>query len=87
MSITKTAFILGILVSSSLFGAFEEITLANYPDADCVMADGISETVYRPDGTHVITDEQWTKVLTEKGRREESKIELRYNRRYGAGAI
>lgn len=87
MNTTRIAIIISLFASTGLFAAFEEITLEKYPDADSVMADGISETVYQPDGTYVETSEQWTKVLTEKGRREESVIALTYNRRYGTAAI
>ena len=67
--------------------AFEDITPERYPDADCVIADSVGETAYNPDGTYVATDENWIKVLTEKGRQEESMQSMRFNARYGTGAF
>ncbi len=85
VKVCVAALVLTAALSS--WARFEDITLEKYPDADCVLADGLSETVFKPDGTYVVTDEQWTKVLTEKGRREESQISLSYNKRYGSACI
>ena len=49
--------------------------------------DEIEKVKYNPDGTYEQTDECWTKILTEKGRREESSLTLGYNKRYGEAAI
>ncbi len=76
-----------LVVGLSAFGAYEDVTVARYPDADSVFVDGIEETAYNPDGTYVTTSEQWTKVLTEKGRREESTLTIDYNARYGKAEI
>ncbi len=76
-----------LAVACVTFGAFEDVTVERYPDADSVYVDGVEETVYQPDGTYVTTSEQWIKVLTEKGRREESSLSLDYNARYGKAEI
>ena len=77
----------GLIVSVSVFGAYEDVTLERYPDADAVLVDNVTEVAYRADGTYVQTDEQWVKVLTEKGRREESELAVRFNARYGKSTI
>ena len=63
------------------------ITTARFPDADAVTVDEIEKVKYNPDGTYEQTDECWTKILTEKGRRSESSFSLDYSKRYGEAAI
>ena len=65
----------------------DDITTARFPDADSVTVDEIEKVKYNPDGTYEQTDEIWTKILTEKGRREESSMSLDYSKRYGTAAI
>lgn len=67
--------------------AYEDITSERYPDADTVLVDEIERVAYNADGTSVTRDESWTKILTEKGRREESTTTLDYSRRYGEASI
>ena len=76
------------LMSFVVFGAFaEEITCERFPDADVVTVDEIEKVKYNPDGTYEQTDECWTKILTEKGRRSESSLTLDYSKRYGEARI
>ena len=63
------------------------ITRERFPDADAVTVDEIERVKYNPDGTYEQTDECWTKILTEKGRRSESSMTLDYSKRYGTAAI
>lgn len=65
----------------------DAVTRGAYPDADAVLV--LADDFYdvRPDGTYLNVEEQWTKVLTEKGRREEGVIELGYNARYATARI
>ena len=65
----------------------DEITAEKYPDADTVLVDERTETVYQADGTYVSTSEEWTKALTERGRRSLSTLSLGYSLRYGKGEI
>ena len=65
----------------------DDITCERFPDADAVLVDDVTRIAYEPDGTYVSEAESWTKVLTEKGRREESRIELSYSRRYGEASV
>ena len=65
----------------------QSITAQRFPDADAVTVDEIEKVRYNPDGTYEQTDECWTKILTEKGRRSESSMSLGYSKRYGTAAI
>ena len=67
--------------------AEEPVTAARFPDADAVLVDELERVRYNPDGTYETTAESWTKILTEKGRREESELRLSYSRRYGEAEI
>lgn len=83
----KLLTIIAILSSLSLFAKWEEITAEVYPDADEVVLDEIIDYEYFEDGTYTCHDEQWIKVLTEKGRRGASTVTISYNLRYGNGEI
>lgn len=87
MKSVKNLFFASLFVTFTAFAAFDEVTLEKYPDADCVIVDTLMETVYQPDGAYISTDEMWIKVLTDKGRREESELQLRYNLRYSVKTI
>ena len=73
----------------SVFSAFcaDEVTTELYPDADVVTLDSKTCTSYNPDGTYYMEDENWVKILTEKGRREESTLSMRYSKRYGSAGV
>ena len=68
-------------------GTYSHVTVDKYPDADAVLVDSVEETRYKPDGTYVSEDYNTVKILTEKGRREESVISLSFNARYGTAEI
>ena len=65
----------------------DDVTAERFPDADSVLVDDVTRYSYNPDGTSVETCESWTKVLTEKGRREASAQSLHYSKRYGEASI
>ena len=71
------------MVSMPLAAQYEDVTAERFPDADAVLLDALEDITYNPDGTYVCEDTQLIKVLTEKGRRDESTSTLRYNKRYG----
>ena len=73
--------------AASALSLSADVTCARFPDADAVTLDEIERVRYNPDGTYEQTDECWTKILTEKGRREESVLSLGYSKRYGEAAI
>ena len=63
------------------------VTCEAYPDADSVVVDESERVRYNPDGTYETFVESWTKILTEKGRREEGSVYLHYSKRYGEAEI
>ena len=65
----------------------EDVTSERYPDADVVILNEATKVAYNPDGSYDRTVESWVKVLTEKGRRDESEVSLNYSKRYGEAAI
>ena len=65
----------------------DDVTAERFPDADSVLVNEIERVAYNPDGTYEAWDESWSKILTEKGRRDESTTSLDYSKRYGLGEI
>ncbi|HEU5397322.1 MAG TPA: DUF3857 domain-containing protein, partial [Verrucomicrobiae bacterium] len=63
-----------LLDPQKVLAAAKEITAAKYPDSDAVTVEQKSVREYRPDGTGECQDETFTKVLTEKGRRESREV-------------
>ena len=59
-----------------------EITTAKYPDCDTATVEQKMMRAYRPDGTGEAQDETFTKVLTEKGRRENRTLTLSFTLPY-----
>ncbi len=79
-----------IIMLAALFATAvraDDITTEKYPDTDAVVTDQTEYTRYNPDGTYTTEVETYVKVLTEKGRREESLISISYNLRYGNAEI
>ena len=76
-----------LLAGAALALAADDVTRARFPDADAVLIEEVERVRYNPDGTYAQTDEWWTKLLTEKGRREESSLTLNYSKRYGTASI
>lgn len=74
-------------VACALAAGGDDITREKFPDADSVLVDGMEDIVYNPDGTYRSVSSEKIKILTEKGRREESVIEMGYSARYGRAKI
>jgi hypothetical protein len=55
-----------------------EVTSAVYPNADLVQVDDLTVTEYQPDGTGFTWSDNYTKVLTEKGRRDEQSLSFSF---------
>jgi len=75
------------LVFSACVFADDDITLEKYPDANAVLVKSLRNIEYATDGTYFNKDENWVKILTEKGRREESELSVAYSSRYGLAKI
>ncbi len=65
----------------------EQVTSRRFPDADVVLIDDRVHTAYEPDGTNVCWDDEWVKILTEKGRRAYASLSLSVSLRYGDAAF
>ena len=74
-------------VAASAVRAEDAITTERYPDADSVLVDSVTRVSYKPDGNYYMEDENWVKILTEKGRREESSLSMRYSKRYATAGV
>ena len=81
------AAVAGWLAWLPAFGVYNDITAEKYPDADSVLVDSDSTTEFNPDGSYVAFESLQIKILTEKGRVDESEISVRFNRRYGTAEI
>src|SRR5271165_2835670 len=66
------------LDTKQVLAAGEGITLAKYPDSDDATVDKKMLRVYRADGTGESQDETVTKVLTEKGKRNNRTLSLSF---------
>src|SRR5258708_1424330 len=58
-----------LLDSTAIMSAAADITAAKYPDSDDVTVESKLMRIYHADGTAESQDETFTKVLTEKGKR------------------
>lgn len=72
---------------ATVIAAARDVTTRRFPDADSVLVDDRIHTRYEADGADVTWDDEWVKVLTEKGRRGYGGISLDYNARYGDAGI
>jgi transglutaminase-like putative cysteine protease len=63
------------------------ITSEAYPNADLVQVDDFTRCEYRPDGTGVMWSDNYTKVLTEKGRRQEQGLSFDFMLPYSKVAV
>jgi transglutaminase-like putative cysteine protease len=62
--------------TKAVLAAAAAITTANYPDCDEAAVERRMIRVYRPDGTGEAQDDTFTKVLTEKGKRNNRTLSL-----------
>ena len=72
-----------------LCGLFADgpVTAAKYPDADAVLVDSVESIEYAPDGTYTNVCDETVKILTERGKRDESVFSMHYSARYGKAEI
>lgn len=72
---------------AATIAAAAKATTERFPDADTVMVDDRIHTAYEPDGSDCTWDDEWVKILTEKGRRSYATISISFNERYGDAEI
>jgi transglutaminase-like putative cysteine protease len=70
-----------------VLAAAAQITPAKYPDSDTATVDGKMVREYRADGTGECQDEMFTKVLTEKGRRESRELSFSFQLPYSTTEV
>ena len=75
------------IVRDDILAASAAVTAEAYPDADTVLLDSVTFDRYNPDGTSVTYDDTYTKVLTEKGRRDARTDSLHFNVVYATNEI
>ncbi|MBR0505098.1 MAG: DUF3857 domain-containing protein, partial [Kiritimatiellae bacterium] len=72
---------------AAVIAAASAATPAHFPDADRAMVDDRIHVAYEPDGSEITWDDEWLKVLTEKGRRASATVSLDFTERYGDAKI
>jgi transglutaminase-like putative cysteine protease len=79
LSISADNVIQGILCNrKTSLNVAAAVTPEKYPDADTVLIDDTEYTRYNPDGTYVMIDDVYEKILTEKGRRDRSTLSFHF---------
>lgn len=73
----------GILDRKAVLDVAARATLDAYPNADLVQVDDFTISQYEPDGTGISWSDSYTKVLTEKGRREQQEMSFGFTLPYG----
>jgi len=63
------------------------VTSETYPNADIVVIDEYLKTVYQTNGTYQTTDDEYIKILTEKGKRSYRTLSKYYTLPYGTSGI
>ena len=76
-----------LLDAPGVLAAAAEITAEDYPNADTVLVDNLVHTAYRPDGTSMLWDDEYVKILTEKGRQGSGVRRIHFNASYGTAAV
>jgi transglutaminase-like putative cysteine protease len=57
--------------------------VAEHPESDIILLEDLTRVRYEPDGSYRYLSDMAVKILTEKGRQEESNIRTGYNAAYG----
>lgn len=76
-----------LLDTRAVIEAAKRVTREKYTDSDRMLVDNHVLETYEKDGTSVAWDDEYTKVLTEKGRRESSSFSLDFNTHYGTSMV
>ena len=84
---SATDYSKGLLDRAQVIKAAAEVTSQVYPNADLEQVDDYTLCEYRPDGTGILWSDNYTKVLTEKGRREEQAMSFGFVLPYNTVAV
>ena len=77
----------GLLDRATVIEAARGITLQAYPNADDVLVDNYVLATYQADGTGEQWDDQYVKVLTEKGKRDQQSISRYFDLPYETSSV
>lgn len=75
------------LDTAGLLERAAEATIEKYPDADDVLIDDFVQVTYETDGTSETWDDMAVKILTEKGKRDNRTLTLRFDTAYGTNCF
>ncbi len=78
----ETDYSKGLLDRSAVIKTTSLATAEIYPDADEVLLDDHMLITYKADGTFSVWDDEFVKVLTEKGKRENLTMRMHFNQAY-----
>jgi len=76
-----------LLDAAAVAEASKQVTAARFPDADRVLVDDHVLETFEKDGTSIAWDDEYTKILTEKGRREGATHEIFFDLHYGTAFV
>ena len=76
-----------LLDTGAVIESAKGVTMEKYADSDRMLVDNHTLEAYEKDGTSVAWDDEFTKVLTEKGRRQSSSFSLEFNTHYGTSMV
>lgn len=75
----------GMIDRKVALAAADAATTQKFPDADTVTVDNLERVRYQPDGTYVRWEDSWVKILTEKGRQQNTTLETSFTIPYQRG--
>ncbi|MCL1921021.1 MAG: DUF3857 domain-containing protein [Kiritimatiellaeota bacterium] len=76
-----------LLPQDQVAAAAGEVTAERFADADRVLVDDCVWERYEKDGTSVTWDDEYVKILTEKGRREGAQFTMQFSAHYGTALV
>ena len=76
-----------LLDQAVVISASKQVTASVFPDADRVLLDDHVLEIFEKDGQSVLWDDEYSKILTEKGRRDGSSHELMFDLNYGTSFV
>ena len=76
-----------LLDTQAVVSSAKTVTAVHFPDADRVLVDDHVFEIFEKNGTSIHWDDEYSKVLTEKGRRDASSSQLAFNVHYGTAMV
>jgi transglutaminase-like putative cysteine protease len=76
-----------LLDARTVIESAKNVTREKYTDSDRMLIDNHVLEAYEKDGSSITWDDEYFKVLTEKGRRESSSFSLEFNTHYGTSMV